>query len=160
MGHNCEGRGHSLGNTKLFIEGALLPKIYFVSLHQLFGILKPEMARTGWSFGWQVFGSGAKFLICIYYSLSAIGLASARSFVYTGDISKPHSITQIKNPNWTPEEIPVPLVLAAPFRKHRIPMPPVLQKAVDDVETTSVPGRRLRTKPRATGQSVPGSSGQ
>jgi len=105
-------------------------------------------------------GSGAKFWICIFCLLFAVRLALARAFISAGDSPGSYTFTQVINPNWSPKELPVAEILAAPFRKHRIPMPPELQEAVDEVETGSGPTRRFQMKPRANGQTVPGSSGQ
>jgi hypothetical protein len=105
-------------------------------------------------------GSSVKLWLCALGLLCTTRLASSRTFVFTGDISRPHSISQVENPHWSPKKVPVAEVLAAPFRKHKIPMPQELQIAVDDAEGTSVPNRRFQSKKRANGQSVDGSSGQ
>ncbi|TVY80436.1 hypothetical protein LSUE1_G006009 [Lachnellula suecica] len=102
-------------------------------------------------------GSIIKVWIHIFGLLSTATLGISRTFVSIGNISQPYTITQVKNPHWSPKKVHVAELLAAPFRKHRIPMPKALQIAVDDVEANSTATGSVR---RANGQSVAGSSGQ
>jgi len=78
--------------------------------------------------------------------------AGARRVIASG---KHLSFSQVKNPRWVPHQVSTTEVYAAPFLKHKQPMPPKLQSAFEVLnDTTSI------LDARANGQTVSGSSGE
>jgi hypothetical protein len=82
--------------------------------------------------------------------------------VAVGRSAKPRkafSLTQMRNPNWMPREIPVTAIYAAPFLKHHLRMPEPLKEAVDELNSTGLGNSTSLKHKRANGQKAVGTNG-
>src|SRR5450756_2310640 len=69
-------------------------------------------------------------LSCATATLQAVRRPASRTFISTVPKSdRKFSVTQVKNPNWKPYSLSTTEVYAAPFLKHKRPMPEPLRAA-------------------------------
>ncbi|KAH8597914.1 aspartic peptidase domain-containing protein [Bisporella sp. PMI_857] len=107
-------------------------------------------------------------LVCLLFSTFATAFPSTRSVISTQrkfisqsfPSSKVSSITQVKNPKWTSKQVSTLDVYAAPFLKHRIPLPKDLATAIENRPSARDLGKMSPLERRANGQTVSGSNGQ
>ena len=100
----------------------------------------------------HIMAHGIYILTLLLLGAAHFHSAAARRVYTTG---KHLSFSQIKNPRWVPHQVSTTEVYAAPFLKHKQPMPPKLEVAFEVLnDTTSI------LDARDNGQTVTGSSGE
>ncbi|CAG8973816.1 hypothetical protein HYALB_00005561 [Hymenoscyphus albidus] len=89
-------------------------------------------------------------LLCLLVTIDA-QLLERKVITRDGsNFTRKFSLTQNKNPNWEPREIPVTDIYARPFRKHRIRMPKQLREGVMELAAEESNSTSLKHK-RANG---------
>jgi len=97
---------------------------------------------------------------CATAGLQAVRSPSSRAFL--SDESTPaatFSVTQVKNPNWKPYSVSTTDVYAAPFLKHKRPMPAPLRAAWNQIKVRESKSSSGSLSARNDGQLVNGSDG-
>lgn len=115
-------------------------------------------SQTSSNFKMNGLSTTSKLWIFILWLMAIVnGQLLQRKMTAPSHPRKAFSITQTRNPNWVPREIPVTIVYAAPFRKHKLRMPEPLKEAVielaaeGELNSTNLPSRRRQLHTRANG---------